>query len=141
MTPVLAVPHQATFQGFKNMVFATDFENKDIDSIGLLIEVAKHFNSHIEVVHIMEADNKAQAKQDQFDDYRRHITEQYGYEKMDFKLLQWDKVEQRLSIFLKESDADLLALVSKSRSFVDRLFTSSLTKKMAYHTHIPLLAF
>jgi len=139
--PVLAIPEKATFQGIRKIVFATDYENKDLDSIGSLAEIAKHFNAAIEVVHICEDPDYDKSEQVFFDDYRKFISKRTDYQNIDFKLLHWKNVEERLAIFLNDSQADLLAMITRKRNFFDRLFHGSLAKKMIYHTHIPLFVY
>jgi hypothetical protein len=46
-----------------------------------------------------------------------------------------DAIEKQI----EENHVDMLVMAKHSRSFFDRLFHRSLSKKMAYHTKIPLL--
>jgi nucleotide-binding universal stress UspA family protein len=42
--------------------------------------------------------------------------------------------------FITEQDVDMLVMITHKRSFLENLFASSMTKKMSYHTKVPLLS-
>ena len=69
------------------------------------------------------------------------LKEDSHFANIDFNLLENKDVYEGLSEFLISSGADFVATSMRRRSFLQKLFTRSITKEMAYHTHIPLLAF
>ena len=139
--PFLAVPEKATFNGLQKIIFASDYHVKDEDSIRFLVEIAQHFKAAIEVVHLFEGAVPDKGEQMLFNDFKKYISKRISYPKTDFKLLHCQNVDERLDLFLNESKGDLLALVTRKRNFIDHLFHVGITKKMIYHTHIPLLVF
>ena len=48
--------------------------------------------------------------------------------------------EESIEKYASENDVDMLVMVTYQRSFWDRIFHPSITRRMSYHTHIPLLA-
>jgi nucleotide-binding universal stress UspA family protein len=56
-------------------------------------------------------------------------------------LLDGKNTEEAVSDFARETNADILAVSTRRRNLLERLVSPSVTRKFAYHTHIPLLAF
>lgn len=139
--PVLAVPEMASFTGLQKMVFATDYQTSDIDQLEFLLRIAEHLQATVEVVHVAENDLKETEKWAYMNQLKEEVLARIQYNKLHFKFLYAANVAERLGMFLDESGADLLALVSRKRNFIDQLFSKSLTKKMVYHTHTPMLIF
>ena len=50
-----------------------------------------------------------------------------------------EDVEAGINAYSKANDIGLIAMVPGSRTFFESLFHDSLTQKMVYHIHIPLL--
>lgn len=139
--PIMAIPEKASYKGFEKMIFATDYEEKETENINFLIKLAKHHKASIEVVHVLETAFKNKEEKHYAHKLRDELAKKLSYGKLDYKFLYWDDIEERLEILLKESNADLLALVERKRNFIDRLFHKSVIKKMVNHTQVPLLIF
>ncbi|MGB5203479.1 universal stress protein [Eudoraea sp.] len=139
--PLMVVPKDATYRGFEKMIFATDFEKKDTENINFLIKIARHYKAAIDVVNVTETVFEREEEKFYANNLKDELSKTVRYGKMDYKFLFWDNVEERLEILLKESNADLLALVNRKKNFIDCLFHKSIVKKMMYRTHIPLLIF
>ncbi|HUP13511.1 MAG TPA: universal stress protein, partial [Niastella sp.] len=45
-----------------------------------------------------------------------------------------------ISQFADDKNIDLIVIVPRDRSFLSGLFKTSHTKKLAYHSHIPIVA-
>jgi nucleotide-binding universal stress UspA family protein len=54
--------------------------------------------------------------------------------------LEEENVAKGLEAFIRDHQADLVAVGIHDRSFLANLFHSSVTEQLAYHTSIPLLA-
>jgi nucleotide-binding universal stress UspA family protein len=50
-------------------------------------------------------------------------------------------MEERLQTMIHEEKINLLVMITKKQSFVERIFGTSMTKEMVYHAHIPMLDF
>lgn len=139
--PLMVVPKDAIFKGFDKMIFATDFEKKDTENINFLIKIAKHYMAAIDIVNVTETEFKSGEEKLYADNLKNELSKTVRYGKLDYKSLYWNNVDERLEILLKESNADLLALVNRKKNFIDRLFHKSIVKKMVYRTKVPLLIF
>jgi hypothetical protein len=50
-------------------------------------------------------------------------------------------IDEAMEVYLKQNRCDLLTTFTREHSFYERLFDRSLTRKLAFHSKTPLLAF
>jgi nucleotide-binding universal stress UspA family protein len=139
--PVLAIPEFATFKGIKKIVYATDFQAADYQSIHFLKELASHFDAEIIIVHIADEHHSVIHEANQLEQFKQDLSKITSTEKITFELIAGEDIQQRLNKLIEVNHADIISMSTHKRNLLQRLFDRSLTKKMAYHTHIPLLAF
>ena len=134
--PVLAVPQKAQFDGkMDNIAFATDYKEEEINALRWLANQPGFKSStihcvHIDLEHIEDLANR-------MDVFRQSFK---GLDKIKFEVVGNNHFEKAIMKFLKEKDADLLAMVIHKRNFIKELFQFSFTKSLAYHLTIPILA-
>lgn len=136
--PVLAVPENAKCGKMKTMLFATDYHDSDVEDIASLAEIAKQFDSEIIIVHVSEGKESDSAMLHWFEGIVKKKTD---FTKISFFLLGKSDLVPSLDSFVQNNDVDLVAMSTRKRSPFEKLFSASQTKRMVYHTHIPLLAF
>lgn len=139
--PVIAVPENASFKGIRLITFATDYHASDIDVIKKLAEIAKPFNAKINVLHASEEDLTHEAEEMGIERFKNLVSKKIKYNKISFRVLYGRYLENVLQNHIKEESPDLLAMSTREKNFIERLFGTSTTKRMAYHTNVPLLAF
>jgi len=132
--PVLAVPEHAKFQPIRKIAFATDFFAEEKEAIGSLQVVADAFSADIEYVHI---DTSGEAKDLKAEE--ESIKAKYSFP--NFTLVQHKNLYQGMEEYLESNEVDILALFIPRRKLFERLFHNSFSRKMAFHSNIPLLTF
>lgn len=137
--PIIAVPEKAKFNGLKQITYASDYNNSDILVIKKLIEIAKIFNSKLNLVHVTE--NEDQEEKSFFSKFSNNITNKIKYNNLSFHLIQGANLEKKLNDYLKKSETDLLAMSTQPHNLFDRVFGINIIKKMAYHTDVPLIVY
>ncbi|NNE77748.1 MAG: universal stress protein [Pricia sp.] len=137
---VLAVPENAEAVHFKKMVYATAFEQADILALQRLVNIAKKFDAQVNVVHIIT--QKEYAGEEQMEWFKEMLNEKVDYKKLDFDLIFSDRVFEELVGYLKDSEADLLAMLErKDNTFYQKYLQRDMVKKMANDIERPLLSF
>jgi nucleotide-binding universal stress UspA family protein len=132
--PVLAVPEDAGWQSIDYVAFATDFLPHEQHAVEQLMDFAKKVSAEVYFVHVETNPGIGTMK-----DY---VTlADYPYKFTDFAIVNSPTVMEGIEGFVKEKHIDLLALYIPKRRLWERLFHSSFTKKMAFHTKTPLLVF
>lgn len=134
--PVLGIPTEANYRRIKNIAFTTQYKDKDTDALKQALEIGNKFKSQIHCLYIQGTEDSKEV------DARIHEWENhYKHEAIDFLTLAGEDKEQTLLDFIEEREIDLLIMRTHKRGFFEGLFHRSLTKKMAYHTKVPILIY
>lgn len=134
--PVMVIPSGTTFKAYERMVYATDYNEPEFPSMMRLIYFAEQFNCPLDVLHVRSDADKFYNADNNF--FRKN-REQISYPKLNLVELDKGEVVQSINHYVEEHHADLLVMAKHNRNFFERLFHRSLSKQMAFHTHIPLL--
>jgi nucleotide-binding universal stress UspA family protein len=135
--PVLIVPEKAPFKPINKILFLTD--NTEIttnSSINFLKELVKHFNAETAFLHIL-------TKKEHSDLNGLYVSMDYSNLMSDIKfsshVIEADDIHEGVNKFITEFPADLLVTIPHKHSFFERIRHESNTKKLAFHTPIPML--
>lgn len=134
--PVLGIPAEAEYHPIKSIAFTTQYKDKDNEALAKTLEIARKFDASVLCLYIKNADDP--------EDIEERINEwkiYYRSEKIDFYNIAGDHIEQTILDFIQNQHIGMLVMRTHKRGFFESLFHRSLTKKMAYHSKIPLLVF
>ncbi len=133
--PVLSIPHDAIFDGISSIAFTTLFSSQDKTTLETIVQMAKGFNATVKCIHVATAKDKADPA------VINSWKENFKNDNVKFYIVESSDVEKAVFDFLDEENIDLLVSVKRNRGFFEKLFTSSMTKKLSYHNYVPVLAF
>jgi len=141
--PVMIVPEdtpEGTLNNFSNVLYATNFDEKDFASLDKLMTLLKPFNIKLKCVHV------GQPKGDGWDLARLEgmkdvLHEKYKGFEFECRLVVGTQIPESLENYINQEKVDIISLTTHKRNMITRLFNPSLTKKMIFHTHTPLLVF
>ncbi|MBI4947543.1 MAG: universal stress protein [Bacteroidetes bacterium] len=139
--PVIAVPDGTLFHGIKKITYATNYYESDVDAIKTLCEIAEPFKAVINILHISEGEYVPEIENELLKQFVSKVSKQVNYNNFSFQLIIGKDIEKELSNYLMSSSADLFSMSIFHRNLFEKIFGKSITKKLAYHTHVPLLAF
>ena len=129
--PVMAIPEGVPYRSIKQIAYATNFALADKKATKQLNDFALELGAKLHYVHIEKRKNVLGTDTSiRFDYYPTPFT--------DFTLLKNESVTAGLDDFIKREKIDLLTLFIPERRLWERLFHTSFTKKMTFHTNIPL---
>jgi nucleotide-binding universal stress UspA family protein len=134
--PVLGIPVDAEYHPIKSIAFTTQYKDKDNDALKNVITIAEKFNAEVLCLYIKNDDDP--------EDIDERINEwkiYYRNNKINFFNISGDHIEQTIIDFIDNQHVDLLVMRTHKRGFFESLFHRSLTKKMTYHTKVPLLIY
>lgn len=137
--PVFVVPDGAESQNVSHIVYATDFEEIDRLWIKELLEFARPFRAKVTCLHI-STDN-AVYEDVLINDLKDRMWLESETDELSFAMIEGQDVTESLTRYAEKSGADVIAMMSHHRSFIEKIFTKSFTRKMTLHSHIPLLIF
>ncbi|MEM6362377.1 MAG: universal stress protein [Bacteroidota bacterium] len=134
-TPILCIPESATFNGFKNLVYASDYAEEDKVAIQDVVSFATFFDSRISVLHINQDERDIEYKL-----YVEELNSFIQYSKIGFVNKEFKgAIGLAINEYMQTEKADLLVVYKQHRNFVSSIFHKSLTKTLAFSTDKPLL--
>jgi nucleotide-binding universal stress UspA family protein len=134
--PVLAVPARAQFKNFKNIVYAADLKFLE-DEVHIMKPYLKLLDATLHVVHVCDKTKDCELLQADV----KNILKQVDYRKSTVMIKTGKPVDKVIDSYVKELKADLVTMFTHKRTAYENLFHRSMTKKMAFQSHVPVLAF
>jgi nucleotide-binding universal stress UspA family protein len=137
--PVMIVPHVSKYAGIKNIALTSDFKNVEATTPVLAIKtILKMFNASL---HIVNVDNEHYvALTDEYLAERGKMQEMFADFNPEFYFIGMNDFYDAIEQFSKDRNIDLLIVIPKNHSFINRMFSASHTKKLAFHSSLPILA-
>lgn len=139
--PVLVIPEKAPLFPPKKIVFASEFRDSDVNAIKQLSVIASSFDAEVIIVHIVENKNEVESEFPTIDFFSAKVQKATTYPKISYRIFKSAKVETGIELFIDSVGADIIALSTRDRNPIEKLFSKSITKELSFHSKIPLLAF
>lgn len=138
--PVLAVPQGAIFKLNSDIAYATDFDSKDIESIGQLAVVTTMTKSTLHCVHINLVSGGIDT--DAAEKFAKKLKDNFAGLPVKFHSWSANNVEDGLENFCRVFEIEILAMLTHDKSTWEKMFgEKSHTRAMAMRSLLPLLAF
>lgn len=132
--PVLVINEKVKFKKLKSIVLAYDYEKKiNKNVLNPLKEFAQLFNSKVMVLNVVNEKEKYSRVGVGVEHFIQNLNHTYH-------TIKNEDVISGLDTFIKDNKADMIVIISRKHTFLRTIFRESNTKKMAFHTSIPLLA-
>lgn len=137
--PVLIVPPDATFKGIKNVALASDFKDVEATTPAALINgVLDLFNPKLHIVNVSREHYVSLTEE--IEQGKLKYREMFSEIDTEFYFLTMNDFYQAMDQFVKDHEIDVLLTIPKHQSNAISLFKSTHTKRLAYHSRIPILA-
>ena len=133
-TIVFAIPEHCKYHAIKKILFLTKYNYEDIKTVKKVIEFAKVFDAHIDCLHVKPShatDN------DVFMEEWKRISQDQD---ISLHTIRKDDVEGVVLDFIELHKINMITMHVYHKNFFEKLFQISLSKKLAFHVNIPLLA-
>lgn len=139
--PVLVVPFGAYYSNVEKILFARDEKalREDDQNIHLLRELANGFDADIEVYHVEKMPVKP-SEEHSMDVREDELEQLLDGTSHSYKMTNATKVADCIADEMKAYQPDMLVMIPRKGTFMDRLLKRSITRKMVMDTHVPLLA-
>ena len=137
--PVIIVPPDAVFKPVKKVLFACDFKN--VSSTIPFSPVKSVLNTFKPTLLIVNVDTDHYVEvTDEYKSQRAILETRLEEFNPEFYFIRMYDFQDSISSFASDRDVDLILTIPKKHNFLTGLFKTSHTKKLAYHSHVPLLA-
>lgn len=141
--PVMVIPYEYNWRKPDKILLATSFFEDDRSVLQPIIDLTDIFKATLYAVIFTDkdqADVSVLMEQGMnMLDYEKKLKKHFNSESVITCHLSGDKFEDTMQEYIKTNDIDILTMITYQRSLWDRIFKPSATRRMSYHTTIPLL--
>jgi len=137
--PVLIVPEHAKFSKVANVLITS--EMKSVEENPVLLAVKRVLHDFKPALHILNVDDKHyialtpafKAERDKMEELLKEFNPEFYFMRLyDF--------HEAVDLFVEDKNIDIIIIAPKYHSFYERLFKTQHTKKLIYHSKVPVLA-
>jgi nucleotide-binding universal stress UspA family protein len=136
--PILIVPEKAIFSSIRNVMLTSDFKDtlKTTPSAPIK-DFLKVFNSQLHIVNVDK--NHYISLTNSYKEQTQHLLDMFKDYNPEFYFMRLYDVNEALNLFANDKNIDLIILIRRDESFMDKLFKTSHTKSISYHSKVPIL--
>ena len=142
--PLLAVPLMYEWVPPKNILLAINHFKESREVLTPLMKLASFLKAPIHVAVFTDEDNADAAEYLQnrrdIEQFCLSIQQQYPMLEVHPAAVYGHHFEEAIKSYIINNETGMLAMITHKRNFIESIFSKSLTKKMSYHTDIPLLS-
>lgn len=129
---VLLVPVQASID-FSGILFGFDFEANDLPAVLKIAALGEKMSIPVHVVHV-ETDKEISRKDRlAFEKFKEEVGETCTYKDLTFNMLESTRIVSSLEEYARKHNLNVIALTAREKSFLTRLWHSSVSEKLAWH--------
>lgn len=137
--PVIAVPENCNCRYPKNILYATNFSERDYMKIVLLFTIFKKLDITIYVTHF-DIESKSSLSISKLDNIKGSFKKERSQGKIFFNIIDGNDKSVSLKTFCKEYDIDMISFISHKTNIFKSLFTRKIHKKDFFKLNLPMLA-
>lgn len=137
--PTLIVPKDAKYKPIKTITYASDFEKiKDESALKQIKAFVQQLDAKLLILNVVDPVEEKVTTEKAISGVRIENV----FEDVDHSLHfpEDDDMVHAINNFVDTHNVDLLVMIPHKHNILSRIFREGSTKKMAFHTHIPLLA-
>jgi nucleotide-binding universal stress UspA family protein len=140
--PVLIVPEDASFYGIRRILFACDYQYLTRNSnLTPIQDLATTLKARVQILHVEKIDSPLDGPlMKPVKKNRPDMEALLQGIKHEYKFLRETNIALGIEKGIEDYNADLLVMVPHKMKFWESIFTPSITRKLAMHAHIPMLA-
>ncbi|HLF46005.1 MAG TPA: universal stress protein [Chitinophagaceae bacterium] len=137
--PVLIVPSQASFTGISNVALACDFkEVEEITPVTYIKRVLDFFKPNLHIVNVNSEIHIS--LNEELVKSRNWLEQQFSEFNPEFYFITTFDFQDTIEQFIQDKNIDIVINVPRNHNFFDSVFKQNVTKKLAFHSTIPVLA-
>ncbi len=123
----------------QNVLLASDFKNvKNTTPVAQIKSILDIFKPNLHIVNV-DAEHYVQLT-DEFKTERAWLEKLFADYNPQFYFIRMFDFLDAISNFAADHKIDLIVTVPRKHSFLSGLYKTSHTKKLAYHSHVPVVA-
>ena len=134
--PVLAIPHGCGFKNLDNIAFATtNSKSFKIEELKILRKIITLNKSSLQIFHLADQNHLVYDADDNIDFFNKNFSDL----RHEFVETAKDDMFNVVHDYIEKNNIDMLVIMNKKHSFLERLFTRHAVETFAFKIDIPLL--
>lgn len=137
--PVMIVPPHAAYTGLRRVAFTSDF--KDVartTPFHALTQIMDTFHPKLDILNV-DSEHYVELTEE-FKIEREAMELKLGHYNCEFAFLRAYDFLDGINEFVEARGVDAIITVPRKHSFLSQVFKTSHTKKLAYHSTVPIIA-
>ncbi|WP_316766441.1 universal stress protein [Pedobacter frigiditerrae] len=140
--PVLYVPYVAKYKSIKTIAFSTNLSIDDLEPLQYLCKMATNLDAEIVVYHITSYElEQIERVEGRNLAYYNDVIKKLAYDNIRFENIWHSDIDEGFRWIRNNKEIDLVAMVHRQHSLLDKLLNGSYAHKLSRFTEIPLLIF
>ncbi len=137
--PLLVIPESTSFKTIKKIVFACDLKNVSKNTpIVAIKRIVDKLGAKLSILNVSH--NEERFNSETIEKLQK-LLQLWPNEKPEYHYIDNEDIAMGIMNFANDNHIQLVIAVPKRYGFFEKLFHDSLTKKLTYHIHLPLLLF
>jgi nucleotide-binding universal stress UspA family protein len=137
--PVLIVPEDATYTGINNALITSELKSvEDTPTLLCIKKILKYFKPALHILNINS--NHYISVTDDVREERNRMESLLAEFNPEFYFMRLYDFHESVEVFTMDKKIDLIIIAPRYHNFFERLFKTQHTKKLIYHTKVPVLA-
>lgn len=139
--PIYAIPGSFSPDDFEkvNVLYATDFNERDHNSLEQLLKIVEPFEKKITCIHIDTTQNRA--KVGRMEELNLQLINDYPDHNIKCWLFDDTNVFHGIKDYTDQNKINLLSFTVHKRGIFEKLFKANLFKKILQESNVPILIF
>ena len=133
--PLLIVPRDATVEAPETILIATDLKTVNERTLLQLDQLLSDLDTKVFALNVMAADATIEKTKSDAAPLQQQLIKHSA----EFHFIKGEDVETGINQFAIDHKVSMIISLHRVKNFLDSLFHRSITKKLAWHTKIPLL--
>lgn len=137
--PVMIIPPGSEYKEVRNVLLTSDFKNASAATPSVPIKkVLKPFQPNLHVINVDS--NHYVALTEEYQEEKEKLSDLLSEFNPEFYFMGWYDVDEAINQFAQDKNIDLIITIPRERSLIEKMFKESRTRKLAYHSTVPVLA-
>lgn len=136
-TPIILIPERAKFKKIEKITLAYDYKLKQ--EVNTLQPLKELINLTAATFHILNVGNENPEQNPEKAIAAIKLENYFSGMTYSSHFIESDDFTAGVNQFIESSQTDLIAMIPHKHNFLERLFKESHTKKIAFHSNVPLL--
>lgn len=137
--PVMIIPPDAAFNDINDILFTSDFHDvKESTPVLYIKTVLDFFKANLHIVNV--SNEHYVSLTEQFQTERAKLLDLFKEYNPEFYFIGMNDFHEAIEQFVTDKSIDLIVTIPRFHTGITSIFKSSATKKLAFHSSVPVLA-